>query len=73
MIKENVIIKKDIENNWNKAKNFIPKDGEIIIYSDYAAGLKIGDGITHLNDLPFLHNYNYLLNDDTLEIIESGG
>jgi hypothetical protein len=24
--------KKDIEANWNKAINFIPKNGEIIIY-----------------------------------------
>lgn len=30
MIKEHVIIKKDLKQNWDKAKNFIPKDGEII-------------------------------------------
>ena len=28
------IIKLDTSENWNKAKNFIPKLGEIIIYED---------------------------------------
>ena len=32
MIKENVIIKKDSPENWAKAKNFVPKENEIIMY-----------------------------------------
>ena len=42
----------DIKENWEKAKNFIPLQGEIIVYSD-TKQLKIGDGITKINDLPF--------------------
>ena len=52
MIKENTIIKTDTMENWAKAKNFIPKVNEIIIYSD--AGMKIGDGKTKVNELPFI-------------------
>jgi hypothetical protein len=52
MIKENTIIKKDTTENWAKAKNFIPKENEIIVYTD--AGIKIGDGKTKVNELPFI-------------------
>ena len=49
--------KSDIEANWNKAINFIPKNGEIIIYGidenfDYQR-IKIGDGVTTVINLPF--------------------
>ena len=69
MIKENVIIKQDTTENWNKAKNFIPKEGEIIKYID-TNNLKIGDGKTLINNLPFLNQYSYILNNDILEIQE---
>lgn len=48
------IIKRDKEENWKKAKNFIPKEHEVIIY-DCSDGIKIkiGDGKTKINDLPF--------------------
>ena len=52
MIKENVIIKKDSPENWAKAKNFVPKENEIIMYINQ--GMKIGDGKTTVNDLPFI-------------------
>ena len=44
------------EAEW-KNNNYIPKDGEIIIYDidenyDYKR-IKIGDGTTVVNDLPF--------------------
>ena len=49
--------KHDIEANWNKATNFIPKAGEIIIYdpdATYAvARQKVGDGTTKVSELPF--------------------
>lgn len=61
----------DIEANWLKATNFIPKNGEIIVYdaetadTDFTgtgralpityARVKIGDGVNNVNDLPFLH------------------
>ena len=50
--------KHDIEANWNKALNFIPKQGEIIIYDIDAnynyERFKIGDGITTVNNLLFI-------------------
>ena len=49
--------KHDIEANWLKATNFIPKAGELIIYDVDAIHteprLKIGNGTTTVNNLPF--------------------
>ena len=44
--------KTDIEKNWEKAKNFIPLDGEIIVYKDIKK-LKVGDGVTTVGNLEF--------------------
>ena len=71
MIKENVIIKKDTEENWNKAKNFIPKENEIIVYID--AGIKIGDGKTKVNKLPFIDQSFYSIDGTTLIIENKNG
>ena len=70
MIKEQTILKKDTAENWNKAKNFIPKKGELIYYSDIN-NYKIGDGETRLQDLSFIRNYKYTFDNGTL-IIEGG-
>ena len=52
-----IIQKHDSEANWKKATNFIPKAGEIIIYdtdeTHYYCRIKIGDGSTLINNLPF--------------------
>ena len=52
-----IIQKHDSETNWNKATNFIPKAGEIIIYdtdeTHHYCRIKIGDGSTLINNLPF--------------------
>jgi hypothetical protein len=61
--------KHDIEANWIKAVNFIPKKAELIVYDpdenfDYSR-TKIGDGIKNVNDLPFIID---ITTDD--EIIE---
>lgn len=50
--------KYDTEANWEKATGFIPKAGELIIYSadnnyNYAR-VKIGNGVTTVNELPFI-------------------
>ena len=50
--------KHDIEVNWEKAINFIPKKGELIVYDpdenyNYSR-VKIGDGISTANELPFI-------------------
>ena len=55
-INTRVINKHDVEANWNKAVNFIPKAGEMIIYDADGTNpvrIKIGDGITVVNNLPF--------------------
>lgn len=48
----------DTYENWSKAENFVPLKGELIIYTTDESGneivkLKIGDGKTKVNDLPF--------------------
>lgn len=48
-----LIQKHDTEANWNKATNFVPLKGEIIIYDDLNQ-MKIGDGGTVVSDLPFI-------------------
>ena len=45
--------KVDTKANWDKATNFVPLKGEIIIYSDLNQA-KIGDGTTKVGALPFL-------------------
>lgn len=51
--------KRDIEANWITAGNngFVPKSGEIIVYSPYGSynytRIKIGDGQKNINSLPF--------------------
>lgn len=52
-IKSRIQLKYDTLENWEKATNFIPKKGEICIYSDVPA-LKVGDDETLINDLPFI-------------------
>ena len=51
-----IINKHDTEENWSKA-NFIPKQGELIIYdkddTHDIARFKIGDGTTNVNELLF--------------------
>ena len=44
----------DTSENWNKAVNFTPLKGELIVYSDLQQ-IKIGDGSTNVNDLPFIN------------------
>ena len=56
-IKSRITHKHDTEANWQLAVNFIPKQGEIIVYDvdeNYSySRFKIGDGILNVNDLPF--------------------
>ena len=54
----------DTEENWNKAVNFVPLKGEIIIYDidsahDYKR-IKIGDGVTTVINLEFVADINDL-------------
>lgn len=68
MKKENTLVKEDTFENWSKAKNFIPKKHEVIIYTNM--GTKIGDGQTKVNDLPFININEYIIEDNILIIKE---
>ena len=69
MIKEQTFVKKDTSENWDKAKNFIPKENEVIIYTDLGSNvIKIGDGKTLLNELPFVSQNFYSIDGTTLII-----
>lgn len=61
--------KRGTTSYWNNAQGFIPLAGEIIIYTDYKTitetvdnetrtvnipGIKIGDGLAYVQDLPFI-------------------
>ena len=57
-LKTRIIHKHDTEAHWILAKNFIPKQAEIIVYDrddtyNYER-FKIGDGITVVSALPFV-------------------
>lgn len=63
----NVRFQVDTTENWNKKIGFIPKTGEAIVYSDHRSfmrdgelvfvpGLKIGNGSSFLQNLPFTDN-----------------
>lgn len=56
-LKARIILKHDTESNWKLATGFTPKKGEIIIYDiddNYSyERIKIGDGETNVNSLPF--------------------
>ena len=58
IFKSRIQLKHDIEENWLKATNFIPKEGEIIIYDVDADNptprFKIGNGEMLVNALPFV-------------------
>ena len=64
-------LKRDTTANWNAARGFIPLEGELIVYNDYATirktingieqntiipAIKIGDGRAYVQDLPFVND-----------------
>ena len=76
-------LKRDTTQHWNEALGFIPLEGELIIYNDYKTiekeidgevrqvqipGLKIGDGMAYVQDLPFV---NEDLRDKIMEHIDN--
>lgn len=54
-LKARLLMKTDTSANWAKATNFIPKAGEIIIYSDDERKIKVGDGLTEVSSLKFVN------------------
>ena len=58
ILKSRIIHKHAVESDWLKATNFIPKQGEIIIYDIDSTHtyerVKVGDGKTVVSSLPFI-------------------
>lgn len=57
-LRTRLVNKHDIEANWLKAENFTPLQGELIVYDidenyNYER-IKMGDGVTNVNALPFI-------------------
>lgn len=52
-IKTRIQLKNGTTEDWNKATNFTPLKGELIIYND-TLRFKIGDGTTLLSQLEFM-------------------
>lgn len=59
-----VQMKTDTASNWGKATNFTPKKGEIIVYSGNPPRIKVGDGATKVNALPFVTSSVYVGNTE---------
>lgn len=56
MSDKRVIMKHGTAEDWQKAVNFIPKKGEIIVYdNETTPSIKVGDGITPVANLPFIN------------------
>lgn len=58
ILNSRIVQKHDVEENWLSLTNFIPKQGEIIIYDiddsyEYER-IKVGDGTTNVNELQFV-------------------
>ena len=66
-IQTRITQKHDIEENWNKAENFIPRKGEIIIYdkddNHVTIRVKVGDGVTVVKSLPFITDNYYTITE----------
>lgn len=62
--------KHDTQTKWEDNPSFIPESGEVIIYDSDAAHtmprVKIGDGITSVENLPFF--YEPITQEDLDEI-----
>lgn len=53
IINSRISLKHDLPENWAAMTEFIPKAGEVIVYDGEMPRLKIGDGESLLQDLPF--------------------
>ncbi len=69
--------KRDITDQWKKYSSFVPKSGELIIYSDKdkdknhdpttPARLKIGDGVSKIESLPGIAGELYVQDTEPIE------
>lgn len=68
MKKSKAIVKVDSAENWAKAIKYVPDVFTICVYTyddDRSPKIKMGDGVTLVNNLPFLTNRE-VIEDDTL-------
>lgn len=76
-MKARVQHKHDTAANWLKATNFTPLASEIIVYDRDEdcehPRIKIGDGKTKINDLPFIADYVLPIGDVELGGVKNGG
>lgn len=73
------IVSENTTEGWNRNPGYLPKKGEIVVYTDYIVrqddlgrditypGIKIGDGNAYLIDLPFV---NDAMRYEVLQILE---
>ena len=80
-LKTRILLKTDTTSNWEKAANsFIPKEGEVCIYSDrlqledgtYVPGIKVGDGSSYINELEFMGE-EYITNEEIDTLLNFDG
>lgn len=68
-------LKIDTEENWSKATNFIPKEGEVIFYkpddSNPRYRIKIGDGTTTVNSLSFAFDIDTELSATSINPVQN--
>lgn len=78
IINTRIVHKHDIESNWLNVTSFVPLKGELIVYdadeNHSYERLKIGDGVTPVNDLPFAdenlpENIAYIDEDSSEDIV----
>ena len=69
-----IINKHDTEAHWSLATNFIPKQGELIVYDVDSTHtyerFKIGDGVTLVSELPFALENELINKVNTDDIFE---
>lgn len=64
-LKARIVNKNGTSAEWEKATSFVPKKGELILYTDLNK-IKIGDGVTKVNDLPFSNDDKVSKTGDTM-------
>ena len=71
-IKTRIGLRRDTEANWNALSNFKPIKGEVcLIETSDGLKVKVGDGETMFQDLPYLvgeKRYFYNPEDESLEL-----
>lgn len=72
--KTRIQLKRDTNENWQSASNFVPLAGEVIVYMPDDNGnppyprIKIGDGETAVGALPFMLPFRSVYNNEGASI-----